>query len=149
MNDPMAVILTVAVIELALTPDQWHWTRLLEIPVQLLIGGAIGIGLGLAGRWGVGRIRPATIGLYPAVTLAIAFLSFGITTVLGGSGLLSVYVTALVLGSAALPYRAGLKRVHDALAWLSQIGLFLMLGLLVFPSSLPAVAGVGLGAALF
>ena len=149
MNDPMAVILTVAVIELALTPDQWHWTRLLEIPVQLLIGGAIGIGLGLAGRWGVGRIRPATIGLYPAVTLAIAFLSFGITTVLGGSGLLSVYVTALVLGSAALPYRAGLIRVHDALAWLSQIGLFLMLGLLVFPSRLPAVAGVGLGAALF
>ncbi len=70
------------VIELALTPD-WHWTRLLEIPVQLLIRAWR---LGSAWCWPpMGRRADpaATIGLYPAVTFAIAFLSFGITTVLG------------------------------------------------------------------
>ena len=96
------------------------------------------------GRQAIGRRRSASIRLshwqLPSSRSELQPCS--------GSGLRRLW-TALVLGSTALPYRAGLKRVHDALAWLSQIGLFLMLGLLVFPSSLPAVAGVGLGAALF
>jgi cell volume regulation protein A len=95
------------------------------------------------------RVRPPTVALYPALTLGIAFLSFGAATLLGGSGLLSVYATALVLGNSALPYHRGLARVHESLAWLSQIALFLMLGLLVFPSQLLPVAGLGLAVALF
>jgi len=66
-----------------------------------------------------------------------------------GSGFLAVYVAALVLGNGVLPYRAGLLRVHDALAWLSQIAMFLMLGLLVFPSRLVDVGWAGLALALF
>jgi len=89
------------------------------------------------------------VGLYPALTLAVAFLSFGAATLLQGSGLLSVYATALVLGNSALPYRSGLARVHESLGWLSQIALFLMLGLLVFPSHLWPVAGLGLATSLF
>jgi len=139
----------VIMIEVAKSPDALRWTLALGVPLQLVVGAAVGVLLGYLGLRIIRRIRPPTVGLYPALTLAIAFLSFGAATLLGGSGLLSVYVTAMVVGNSALPYRSGLARVHESLAWLSQIALFLMLGLLVFPSHLLPVAGVGLGAALF
>lgn len=148
-NDPMAMILTVVMIEVARSPDAIRWTLALAVPMQLAVGAAVGAMLGYAGQRVLRRVHPPTVGLYPALTLAIAFLSFGAATLLEGSGLLSVYVTALVLGNSALPYRSGLARVHESLAWLSQIALFLMLGLLVFPSHLLPVAGIGLAAALF
>jgi potassium/hydrogen antiporter len=148
-NDPMAMILTVTIIEVVQSPDSLRWTLALGVPLQLVVGAAVGAAAGYAGLRVIRRVRPPTVGLYPAITLAIAFLSFGLATVLQGSGLLSVYATALVLGNSALPYRSGLARVHEALAWLSQIALFLMLGLLVFPSQLLPVAGIGLAAALF
>lgn len=148
-NDPMAMILTLIMIAVAKSPDALQWTVGLGVPLQLIVGAAVGVFLGYAGLRIIRRIRPPTVGLYPALTLAIAFLSFGVATLLEGSGLLSVYATALVLGNSDLPYRSGLTRVHESLAWLSQIALFLMLGLLVFPSHLLPVAGVGLAAALF
>src|SRR4029079_2355517 len=67
-----------------------------------------------------------------------------VPTLMHGSGLLGVYVAGVTLGAGDLPYRAGLFRVHDALAWLSQITMFLLLGLLVTPSHLAAVAPIGL-----
>lgn len=149
INDPMAVILTVAMVQVAVDPAALGWSLLWNIPLQLVVGAAAGSLLGAAGRRVIPRVAPATIGLYPALTLAIAFLSFGIATLLRGSGLLSVYMTGLVLGSAVLPYRAGLDRIHNAVAWLSQVGLFLMFGLLIFPSRLVPVAGIGLAIGLF
>ena len=119
-NDPMAMILTVIMIEVAQSPDALRWTLALAVPVQLAVGAAVGLVLGYLGLRVIGRIRPPTVGLYPALILAIAFLSFGIATLLDGSGLLSVYVTAVVLGNSPLPYRNGLARVHESLAWLSQ-----------------------------
>jgi potassium/hydrogen antiporter len=80
--------------------------------------------------------------------LAFGLLSFGVATLVHGSGFLAVYLTGIVLGNGPLPYRAGLFRIFDALAWLSQIGMFLLLGLLVFPSRLGEMAGLGLGIAL-
>ena len=148
-NDPMAMILTVIMIEVAKSPDALRWTLALGVLLQLAIGAGIGVLAGYLGLRVIRRIRPPTVGLYPALTLAIAFLSFGAATLLEGSGLLSVYATALVMGNSSLPYRSGLARVHESLAWLSQIALFLMLGLLVFPSHLLPVAGVGLASALF
>jgi cell volume regulation protein A len=148
-NDPMAMILTVIMIEVAKSPDALRWTLMLGVPLQLAVGAAVGVILGYAGLRILQRIRLPTMGLYPALTLATAFLSFGTATLLQGSGLLSVYATALVLGNSALPYRSGLMRVHQSLAWLSQIALFLMLGLLVFPSRLLPIAGIGLAVALF
>ena len=149
INDPMAVILTVTMIEVVKSPDALRWTLGLAVPLQLVIGAVVGMFLGFVGLRLVSRVRPPTAGLYPALTLALAFLSFGAATLLGGSGFLSVYATALVLGNSTLPYQRGLARVHESLAWLSQIALFLMLGLLVFPSQLLPVAGVGLALALF
>jgi cell volume regulation protein A len=82
------------------------------------------------------------------MTLALALLAFGAATLTRGSGFLAVYVAGLLLGNGPLPYRTGLLRVHDALAWLSQVGMFLVLGLLVYPSRLLDDAWVGLGIAL-
>jgi cell volume regulation protein A len=82
------------------------------------------------------------------MTLALGLFSFGAATLGAGSGYLAVYLTGLILGNGPLPYRTGLLRVHDALAWLSQVGMFLILGLLVYPSRLVEVAGVGIGLAI-
>src|SRR6185436_15982860 len=85
-----------------------------------------------------------TGGLYPVMTLALGLVAFGLATLAHGSGFLAVYLAGLLLGNGPLPYRSGLLRVHDALAWLSQVGMFLILGLLVFPSRVVEVAPVGL-----
>jgi len=92
--------------------------------------------LGWAGRALMRRVHLPVAGLYPVLTIGIAFAAFGLPSVLDGSGFLAVYLAAIVLGSGSLPYRAGVRRVHDAFAWLAQILMFLMLGLLVFPSRL-------------
>ena len=148
-NDPAAVILTTTLTSNLLTPgDLGLGAILFGILTQLVIGAAVGIGAGYAGRSLMARLHLVTGGLYPALMLAFGFLSFGVATLVQGSGFLAVYLTGIVLGNGPLPYRAGLFRIFDALAWLSQIGMFLLLGLLVFPSRLGEMAGLGLGIAL-
>jgi cell volume regulation protein A len=148
INDPMAVILTMAVISV-LTGQSVSWMELiLGVPLQLLIGLVVGVGAGYAARGLLRRIRLATAGFYPVLTLALAFVAFGVATLANGSGYLAVYAAATVLGNSPIPYRNGLVRVHDAIAWLSQISMFGMFGLLVYPSQLWPIAGVGIGIAL-
>jgi cell volume regulation protein A len=149
INDPVAVILTTVLTQNLLTPGSAAGLRIpLEILVQLAVGAAVGIGVGYGGRQLLSRLSLPSGGLYPVVTLALALFAFGAGTVLHGSGFLSVYLAGLLLGNGPLPYRTGLLRVHDALAWLSQVGMFLILGLLVYPSRLLDVAGVGLAIAV-
>jgi potassium/hydrogen antiporter len=148
INDPVAVILTTVLTQNLLTPGSAAGFRIpLEIVVQLLVGTAVGAGVGLGGRHLLSRLSLPTGGLYPVVTLALGLFAFGAATLLHGSGFLSVYLAGLILGNGPLPYRTGLLRVHDALAWLSQVGMFLILGLLVYPSRLLDVAAVGLAIA--
>lgn len=150
MNDPMAVILTMAVTQQLLTPGAGlGWRLLLDVILQIVIGASLGVAIGYGGRVLLGRLQLSAGGLYPVMTLAIAGIAFAIPTLLGGSGFMAVYIAGIVLGNGPLPYRQGLFRVHDALAWLSQVEMFLILGLLVFPSRLPEVAGVGLALALY
>lgn len=158
VNDPMAVIMTVALVEIfsaaggeggggASGPDLWATAAM--VPVQLVVGVVIGVLMGLLGGMVLRRVRLSTGGLYPALTLSLAFLSFGLATLCYGSGFMAVFATGLVLGNGRrLPFSSGLARVHDAMAWLSQIGMFLMLGLLVFPSRLLPVAWEGVTLAL-
>jgi cell volume regulation protein A len=149
VNDPAAVILTTTLTYNLVTPGELEaWRMGVNIVLQLLVGAVVGIALGYGGRALIGRLQLVAGGLYPALTLAIALLSFGVATLVQGSGFLAVYLTGIVLGNGPLPYRSGLLRTHDALAWLAQIGMFLTLGLLVFPSRLGAVAPLGLGLAL-
>ncbi len=153
LNDPVAVLLTTALVAtLGMTGgdgDFTPWSLMVSIPLQLAIGTAVGLGIGYGARWLLLRATLTTVGLYPTITLAFALVAFGAATLLGGSGFLAVFLAALVLGNGPLPYRSGLVRVHDAIAWLSQIAMFLMLGLLVKPSALAhwnvAIPGLALG----
>jgi potassium/hydrogen antiporter len=149
INDPMAFILTTVLTGNLLRPGSAAGMRIpLEILLQLVIGTAVGAGVGYGGRLLLSRLRLSAGGLYPVLTLALGLSAFGAATLLHGSGFLAVYLAGLLLGNGPLPYRTGLLRVHDALAWLSQVGMFLILGLLVYPSRLFDVAAVGLGLAL-
>jgi cell volume regulation protein A len=87
-------------------------------------------------------------GLYPVLTVGLALVAYGLASLAGGSGFLAVYIAAIVLGSGVLPNRTTLYRTHDFIAWASQIGMFILLGLLVVPSHLLGVGGVGLALAL-
>ncbi len=147
-NDPMAVVLMLGLTQL-LTGQRSSVAAMVGLmAVQLTVGLAIGLGAGAAGRALLPRLRLAASGLYPVFTMALAFTTYGAATVLQGSGFLAVYVAALILGNGALPYQAGVRRVHDSIAWLAQVGMFVLLGLLVLPSRLWAVARPGLGIAL-
>lgn len=148
-NDPMAVIMTVAVTEALVQGSGLGWGVLGHAVAQLAVGMAAGLAIGHGGRWLLAKVRLAATGLYPVLTLAIAFVAFGAPTLLWGSGFVSVYVAAVILGNGPLPYIAGLRRVHDAMAWFSQVAMFLLLGLLAFPSRLVSVAGYGLALGLF
>jgi cell volume regulation protein A len=148
LNDPMAVILTLAFTRLARTGEAPGWALAGETLLQLAIGLGGGAAIGLGGRWLMGRARLSAAGLYPVLSLALALLAFGLPTLLWGSGFLAVYAAALVLGNGPLPYLSGLRRVHDALAWLGQVAMFLLLGLLAFPSRLLAQAGAGVALGL-
>jgi potassium/hydrogen antiporter len=149
INDPVAVILTTVLTQNLLTPGSAAGFRIpAEIAVQLVVGTAVGAAAGYGGRHLLGRLTLLSGGLYPVMTLSLGLLAFGVATLVHGSGFLAVYLAGLLLGNGPLPYRTGLLRVHDALAWLSQVGMFLILGLLVYPSRLLDVAGVGLALAV-
>jgi potassium/hydrogen antiporter len=154
LNDPMAVILTMLLTERLTTggdaPGGWGlapWL-LLKVAFELAIGGGVGWLIGWGGRHALARLGLLPGGLLPVLSLSVAFLGFGVPTLLHGSGFLGVYVAGIALGNGDLPYRGGLLRVHDALAWLAQVAMFIVLGLLVFPSRLLDVALPGAGLAL-
>jgi cell volume regulation protein A len=148
-NDPMAVILTATVTAGLLDDGPVGWRLAWSIPLQLAVGLIVGLACGALGRAVVSRVRLTTAGLFPAFTVGLAFFAYGGATATQGSGFLAVYVAALVFGNGPLPYAQGLRRIHDALAWLSQVSMFMMLGLLVFPHALVPKIGVGLGVAAF
>ncbi len=149
VNDPMAVILTLAVTDAVAHGESASVAVAVEAIAQLAVGIGAGLAIGHGGRWLLGRVRLAASGLYPVLSLAIALVAFGAPTLLWGSGFVAVYVAAVILGNAPLPYLAGLRRVHDAMAWFSQVAMFLLLGLLAYPSRLAHVAGPGLALGLF
>lgn len=149
VNDPLAVLLTLAAISLAAGEGRGWALTLLALPLQLAIGAAVGWGIGAGGRALLRRARMPAGGLYAVVTLAVAFVAFSLATLVWGSGFLAVYVAGMVLGNGDFPYKSGLKSFHDAAAWLSQVSMFLLLGLLVFPSRLVDIAPLGLALGLF
>jgi cell volume regulation protein A len=148
LNDPVAVILTVALAGALGGGKPVGWGLALESLVQVLVGGASGLGIGWAGRALLRRTRVAAAGLYPVITLSLALVAFGAPTLLHGSGFLSVYVAGVLIGNGALPFRSGILRVHNSIAWLGQVTMFLLLGLLVSPTELLGVRWSGLVIAL-
>jgi cell volume regulation protein A len=139
-NDPMAIFLTVACLEVLMGGLSWGPDIALLFLRQLLLGGAIGwlVARGIA--FVVARIGLDSAGLYPVLTTAAGLLAFGVAAVAGGSGFLAVYVAGIVLGGRRLPFRRAVYMFHDGLAWMAQIVMFTLLGLLSFPSRLAAVS---------
>jgi cell volume regulation protein A len=144
MNDPVAIGLTLGFIEWIRLPDYGVADMVLFLVLQLAIGGAVGFAVGRAAVAGFRRVSLASGGLYPVASIAAAALAFGAADTLGGSGFLAVYIAGVMLGSGRIPARRTVGDFHDGLAWVSQIALFLALGLLVFPSGFGEIALDGL-----
>ncbi|WP_431933270.1 potassium/proton antiporter [Nonomuraea jabiensis] len=119
-------------------------TFLLETSVELIIGAAVGLAVGPAGAYALRRVALPASGLYPLAVLSLTFVSYGGAVLLHGSGFLAVYLTALVLGNSRLPHRAATRGFAEGAAWLAQIGLFVMLGLLASPKEMPSSIVPGL-----
>jgi potassium/hydrogen antiporter len=149
LNDPMAVLLTIALTETIASGESLSATALLWVVRDLAIGTAAGFGAGKASVFVLRRLQLAIAGLYPVLTVGIALLTFGVTTLLHGSGFLAVYLTAILIADAKLPYKDALARVHDFVAWAGQVAMFVVLGLLAFPSRLASVAVPGVVLAAF
>lgn len=140
-NDPMAIFLTIGCIELLLETTPLGWGLLGLFVTQMVIGAVCGLLGGYFAAWIVGRIELAAAGMYPVLVTSTCFLTFGVAAHLGGSGFLAVYLAGLVIGNRPLVFKRGVLAYHDSLAWLSQIVMFVVLGLLCNPSHLWAVAG--------
>lgn len=144
-NDPMAVFLTTGIISLLTTPTTSSIISLIPMfLLQMTLGVVLGYGLGRLAILVINHIRLEYEGLYPVLTLSMVLLTYGITEFAGGNGFLAVYIAGLVLGNSDFIHRRSLIRFHDGLAWLMQITMFLVLGLLVFPSRLVPIIGGGL-----
>jgi cell volume regulation protein A len=143
MNDPIAILLVLGFIQKLMHPDYgvvdfaWLFVR------QIAIGGVVGLGVGYIFSFALREARLATAGLYPVATLASVALAFGIADTAHGSGFLAVYLTGLMLGSAAIPAKQTIAMFHEGMAWVAQLSMFLVLGLLIFPSELASVAFEG------
>lgn len=103
---------------------------------ELVIGVGIGLAVGYAGAWLMKRAALPSSGLYPLAVLALAFLAYGTSAFVHGSGFAAIYVCALLLGNADLPHRAATRSFAEGVGWLAQIGLFVMLGLLLSPGTI-------------
>jgi len=147
-NDPMAIFLTLGLIGVITGSADSPQALLWLFVGQFGVGALGGLVTGRLATWAINRINLDYPGLYPLLALAFGLVAFGLAAVLGGSGFLAVYIAGIVLGSSSLVFRRGIFSFHDATAWLGQIVLFVMLGLLSFPSRLLAVAWEGLLIAL-
>jgi len=147
-NDPMAIALMLGLIAWIEQPDSYGLPDLALLVIrQLGLGLLVGIVLGFGAAWLFARLPPSIGAFAPVASIAAAALSFGIADILGGSGFLAVYLVGLAVGSTPSRYRRQITAFHEGLAFLAQVALFIVLGLLVFPSQLSRVALSGLALA--
>ena len=143
-NDPMAYILTIVFIGLIQNGDKSIWSVLPAFFLQLSLGGGLGYLFGLGGKYVINHIRLDYEGLYPVLSITLMFLTYAVTTAAGGNGFLAVYISAIYLGNQDLLHKRTIMKMFDGMAWLMQIILFVTLGLLVFPSEILPVIGIGM-----
>jgi len=143
-NDPMAYFLTISLTSIVASS---HTDILGLVPSflkEFILGGALGFAMGKGGVWLINNIGIKAEGLYPVLTLGLALFTYSITHLIGGNGFLAIYLCGLIMGNSKMIHRRSLIKFHDGQAWLMQIILFLTLGLLVFPSRIIPLIGIGL-----
>lgn len=143
-NDPMAYFLTIALTGLVQHPEENILSIVPLFFTSVLIGGIAGLVFGYISKLAINNIDLDFEGLYPVLLIGLQFATFSATEALHGNGFLAVYLCALYLGNQSLIHKKTLIKAYDGFAWLMQIVLFLTLGLLVFPSRIIPVLGIGL-----
>jgi cell volume regulation protein A len=143
-NDPMAIFLTVGCIEVIMGRIELGPELLGLFVRQMAVGAGAGLLIAYATVWIVNRINLDAAGLYPVLVSACGLLAYGFAAALGGSGFLAIYLAGIVIGNSRIVFQRGVFLFHNAGAWLSQIVMFTVLGLLSFPSRLMNVSGYGL-----
>src|SRR3954454_4311689 len=148
VNDPIAVILVLASID-AIEHSDFGLLDALWLGVsELAIGAAVGLAIGGFGVWVLQRVTLPSAGLYPVASVAFAAMAYGGADTLHGTGFLAVFPAGLVIGSATSPARRTIITFHDGLAWVAQLALFLLLGLLVNPGDLIKIIPEGTAIAI-
>jgi cell volume regulation protein A len=140
INDPVAVLLVLGFIDWIEKPDYGLLNMIGLFASQLAIGAVIGLAVGGTAVMAFRRARLASGGLYPVASLTTAALAFGAADSIGGSGFLAVYLAGLMLGTGHVPAKRTIATFHDGLAWIAQVSMFFVLGLLVFPGDFGGVA---------
>ncbi|WP_404463565.1 potassium/proton antiporter [Vreelandella aquamarina] len=135
-NDPMAIFLTVGLLEVLVNGMQPGMGLLELFVMQMGVGAVVGLGIGWLSVKLINRIHLVASGLYPVLVAACGFLSFGVSANLGGSGFLAIFLTGVFIGNHRIVFQRSTFLFHDGLAWLSQIVMFVVLGLLINPLSL-------------
>ncbi|HSP41128.1 MAG TPA: potassium/proton antiporter [Gillisia sp.] len=148
-NDPMAYFLTIAFLGLVINQDLSIYSIIPLFLKQIIIGTILGLGFGKLSKIIINRIKLDFDGLYPVLAFALMFISFSATDFLGGNGFLAVYLSAVYLGNHDIIHKRTIMKMFDGIAWLMQIVLFLTLGLLVFPSHILPVLGIGIFVSAF
>ncbi|WP_143962710.1 potassium/proton antiporter [Litoribacter populi] len=148
-NDPMAYVLTIAFLGLVVNPDQSIWTIFPLFLRQMMIGACMGFLFGVSSKYVINKLDIGFDGLYPVLVIGLMLLNFSSTDLFGGNGFLSVYLAAVYLGNQEFIHKKTVLKMFDGLAWLMQIVLFLTLGLLVVPSQIIPLMGIGMIISLF
>jgi cell volume regulation protein A len=149
-NDPVAIALTVGLIAWIEHPHTYGFGDLALLMVrQIGLGLVVGIALAAIASWVFSRIPDEIVAFVPVASIAAAAIAYGAAASIDGSGFLALYLVGLAVGSTPSRHRRQLVNFHEGLAFVAQVGLFILLGLLLFPSELGSVALPGLGLALF
>jgi cell volume regulation protein A len=153
VNDPIAVLLVLASIDAITHPDFGLLDALWLGVSELAVGAAVGLAIGGFGAWVLRTVTLPSAGLYPVASVAFAAMAYGGADTLHGTGFLAVFLAGLVIGSSTSPARRTIITFHEGLAWVAQLALFLLLGLLVNPGDLisimPEGAAIAIVTALF
>lgn len=150
-NDPMAYMLTILLIQIIQTPagETNIWYSIMMFFVQMSVGAVAGFLLGKVAIWVMNRLNMDNQSLYPILLLAFVFFIFSVTELVKGNGYLAVYMAGLVVGNHKMQHQKSVMTFFDGFTWLFQIVMFLTLGLLVNPSDLIPVTGLGLLVGVF
>lgn len=154
-NDPMAYVITIVLIQCAqqlfepASGIDINYTRMIGNAVltfflQLGIGAIMGVGLGKAFAWALGKLRLNGASLYAIFALSVGFFIYSVTGLVNGNGFLAIYLAGVIIGNKPMPHKREVFRFSDTVTWLMQMGMFLTLGLLVNPKEMLSVAPVAL-----
>ena len=147
-NDPVAYILTILMVKFMTEPSLQGlatWVSVVSgiivVLFQILVGVAVGFGVGFGAKWLLSRIRLENNSLMGIMVLSTGFFANGLASVLGGQGLLAIYIAAVIISNKAdIARKKEIAKFFDGITWIMQLAMFLILGLLARPSSMVSVA---------